>query len=104
MYFTYLERNIDYIIVFFIYKNKSLFSSSWFSVSELTTGANLTVKSSKIVSGLEVSKTHELLQAIGRALENKVDSKNAVEEVLNKGVRKSAKVCFWLSSFKGTCS
>lgn len=53
----------------------------------------MTVKSSKVISGLEVAKTHELLQAIGRALENKVDSKNAVEEILNKGVRKSGKVC-----------
>ncbi|KAL1461688.1 hypothetical protein WDU94_013560 [Cyamophila willieti] len=58
---------------------------------KLATGANLSVKSSKIVSGLEVSKTHELLQVIGHALENKIDSKNAVEQILNKSGKKSGK-------------
>lgn len=70
---------------------KVAFLDKLIAAVKLTTGADLTVKSSKVISGLEVAKTHELLQAIGRALENKVDSKNAVEEILNKGVRKSGK-------------
>lgn len=41
-------------------------------ISELITGANLTVRASKIISGQEPAKTNELLQAIGKALDKKV--------------------------------
>lgn len=40
--------------------------------SELISGANLTVRASKIISGQEPMKTNELLQAIGKALDKKV--------------------------------
>lgn len=39
---------------------------------ELISGANLTVRASKIISGQEPTKTNELLQAIGKALDKKV--------------------------------
>lgn len=41
-------------------------------VLELISGANLTVRASKIVSGQEPTKTNELLQVIGKALDKKV--------------------------------
>ncbi|XP_076284015.1 TRAF3-interacting protein 1-like [Lasioglossum baleicum] len=48
-------------------------------VVKLATGANLTVRASKIISGQEPTKTNELLQAIGIALDNKISSVEAVE-------------------------
>ena len=39
------------------------------------------MKTSKIVAGLEPENTNQLLQAIGMALENKLDSKEAVERI-----------------------
>ena len=42
----------------------------------------MTVKTSKIVAGLEAEKTNELLQAIGYAIENKLDSSEAVNAVV----------------------
>ena len=39
------------------------------------------MKTSKIVAGLEADKTNELLQAIGYAIENKLDSSDAVNAV-----------------------
>ncbi|XP_026671079.1 TRAF3-interacting protein 1 isoform X2 [Ceratina calcarata] len=56
-------------------------------VVELTTGDNLTVRASKIISGQEPSKTNELLQAIGRALDKKISSTEAIEQY-KMGVRK----------------
>lgn len=50
------------------------------------TKQNLSVKPSKIVAGLEAELTNELLQAIGIALENKLDSKEAVESVKSGNV------------------
>lgn len=38
----------------------------------LTTGINITARPNKMVAGLDVVKTNELLQAIGNALEKKV--------------------------------
>ena len=43
-------------------------------ILELATGINLTVRASKIISGQEPTKTNELLQAIGKALDKKVIS------------------------------
>jgi hypothetical protein len=43
-----------------------------FDFTEAATGAQISARPSKIVAGLEVSKTHELLQAIGKALDKKV--------------------------------
>lgn len=50
---------------------------------ELVTEKELPVKSSKIVAGLEADRTNELFQAIAFALENKLDSKDAVSSVLH---------------------
>jgi TRAF3-interacting protein 1 len=44
------------------------------SLIEAITGTNLTVRPIKIVAGHEPSKTNELLQAIGKALDQKVSS------------------------------
>lgn len=41
-------------------------------VLELISGANLMVRASKIISGQEPTRTNELLQAIGKALDRKV--------------------------------
>ena len=41
-------------------------------ILESITGTNLTVRSAKIVAGHEPTKTNELLQAIGKALDKKV--------------------------------
>lgn len=49
--------------------------------TEIVTSKDLQVKSSKIVAGLEADKTNELFQAIAFALENKLDSKDAVKTV-----------------------
>ncbi|XP_071869088.1 intraflagellar transport 54 [Bombus fervidus] len=48
-------------------------------VVKLITGANLTVRASKIISGQEPAKTNELLQAIGKALDKKISSVEAIE-------------------------
>lgn len=49
---------------------------------ETVTARDLTVKTSKIVAGLEAEKTNELLQAIGYAIENKLDSSDAVNAIV----------------------
>jgi hypothetical protein len=41
---------------------------------EVITGTNLTVRPAKIISGHEPSKTNELLQEIGKALDKKVSA------------------------------
>ncbi|EFN90131.1 TRAF3-interacting protein 1 isoform X2 [Harpegnathos saltator] len=51
--------------------------------------ANLTVRASKIISGQEATKTNELLQAIGKALDKKVSSAEAIEHY-KKGIEKKA--------------
>ena len=50
-------------------------------LSEIVTKKDLQVKSSKIVAGLEAEKTNELFQAIAFALENNLDSKDAVNSI-----------------------
>jgi TRAF3-interacting protein 1 len=47
------------------------------------TQQDLQVKTSKIVAGLEAEKTNELFQALAYALENKLDSKEAISSVKN---------------------
>lgn len=57
----------------------------WLNISiilESVTSRDLTVKTSKIVAGLEAEKTNELLQAIGYAIENKLDSSDAVNAIV----------------------
>ena len=58
-------------------------------VVKLITGVNLTVRATKIISGQEPTKTNELLQAIGRALEKKINSKEAIIHYKNRSEKKS---------------
>lgn len=48
-----------------VLRKKSLFSEKF-------TGTNVTVRAAKIVAGLEVNKTLELLHTIGKAIDEKV--------------------------------
>lgn len=77
----FLQKLIDTISKFinlFLFISKSIIYSN---VSELITKQDLSVKTSKIVAGLEPEKTNQLLQAIGMALENNLDSKEAIERI-----------------------
>ncbi|CAO1431369.1 unnamed protein product [Diamesa serratosioi] len=60
---------------------KMKFLQKLIDVVKTVTGRDLSVKTSKIVAGLEADKTNELLQAIGYAIENKLDSLDAVNLV-----------------------
>ncbi|XP_075222365.1 intraflagellar transport 54 [Lycorma delicatula] len=71
-------------------EGKIAFLEKLISAVKLSTGANISARPTKIVAGLEVEKTNELLQIIGKALEKKIDSSKAVEQVLNKGTKKSS--------------
>lgn len=53
-----------------------------FSV-ELSANENIKVRPAKVVAGLEADKTNEFLQAIGKAIERKIDSTEAVAAVKN---------------------
>ncbi|XP_021693082.1 TRAF3-interacting protein 1 [Aedes aegypti] len=48
-------------------------------VTKSVTGQELKVRPSKVVAGLEADKTNELLQAIGTALDKKLDSSSAIQ-------------------------
>ncbi|XP_033225685.1 TRAF3-interacting protein 1 [Belonocnema kinseyi] len=58
-------------------------------VVKLITGINLTVRATKIISGHEPTKTNELLQAIGRALDKNTSSKEAIMHYKNRLEKKS---------------
>lgn len=62
-------------------EGKMKFLQKLIDVIKIVTKKDLQVKASKIVAGLEAEKTNELFQAIAYALENKLDSKEAVEVV-----------------------
>ncbi|XP_053681874.1 TRAF3-interacting protein 1 [Sabethes cyaneus] len=51
-------------------------------VTKATTGKELKVRPSKVVAGLEPEKTNELLQAIGYALDKKLNSVSVVQSYL----------------------
>lgn len=57
-------------------------------VVKLITGNELAVKPSKIVSGQEPIKTNELLQAIGKALDKKISSSEAIEHYKKSSEKK----------------
>ncbi|XP_076164387.1 intraflagellar transport 54 [Ptiloglossa arizonensis] len=57
-------------------------------VVKLSTNINLTVRASKIISGQEPTKTNELLQVIGKALDKKISSTEAIEHY-KKNLEKS---------------
>lgn len=50
-------------------------------IVELSANENIKVRPSKIVAGLEADKTNEFLQAIGKAIERKISSTEAVAAV-----------------------
>lgn len=52
-----------------------------FDLIELSTKRDIKVRPSKIIAGLEADKTNELLQAIAHAVNNKIDSGDAVATV-----------------------
>lgn len=52
-------------------------------ILELVTGEEISARPSKIVAGQEPEKTNQLLQSIGRALEQKLDTKEAVATIKN---------------------
>ncbi|XP_023706076.1 TRAF3-interacting protein 1 isoform X3 [Cryptotermes secundus] len=52
---------------------------------KVITGTNLTVRPAKIIAGHEPSKTNELLQAIGKALDKKLSSLEYVESLQKAG-------------------
>ncbi|XP_046685490.1 TRAF3-interacting protein 1 [Homalodisca vitripennis] len=65
-------------------ESKIAFLEKLIAAVNLSSGINVTARPNKIVAGLDVAKTNELLQAIAKALEKKVDSAKAVEQVLSK--------------------
>uniref|UniRef100_A0A1B0EVP9 TRAF3-interacting protein 1 n=1 Tax=Lutzomyia longipalpis TaxID=7200 RepID=A0A1B0EVP9_LUTLO len=58
---------------------KIKFLEKLINIVEMVTKEELKVRPSKIVAGQEAEKTNELLQAIGMAIERKLDSKAAIE-------------------------
>ncbi|XP_076667305.1 intraflagellar transport 54 [Andrena cerasifolii] len=69
-------------------EEKLVYLTKLIDVVKLTTGAHLSVRASKIISGQEATKTNELLQAIGKALDKKVSSVEAIEHY-KKGLEKN---------------
>ncbi|XP_055588174.1 TRAF3-interacting protein 1 [Uranotaenia lowii] len=61
---------------------KIAFLQKLVDVTKSVTGRELKVRPSKVVAGLEPEKTNELLQAIGYALDNKLDSAGAIQSYL----------------------
>ncbi|KAF7397737.1 hypothetical protein HZH68_008959 [Vespula germanica] len=71
-------------------ESKVAYLTKLIDVVKLISGNNLTVRASKIVSGQEATKTNELLQAIGKALDKKVNSAEAIEHY-KKSLEKKSK-------------
>ncbi|XP_046822806.1 TRAF3-interacting protein 1 isoform X2 [Vespa crabro] len=71
-------------------ESKVAYLTKLIDVVKLISGNNLTVRASKIVSGQEATKTNELLQAIGKALDKKVNSVEAIEHY-KKSLQKKSK-------------
>ena len=53
------------------------------SLVEVITGIGLTVRPTKIIAGHEPTKTNELLQAIGTALDRKVRARHSTRSVMS---------------------
>ncbi|KAK2576475.1 hypothetical protein KPH14_005806 [Odynerus spinipes] len=71
-------------------ESKIAYLTKLIDVVKLISGSNLTVRASKIVSGQEATKTNELLQTIGKALDKKVNSAEAIEHY-KKSLQKKSK-------------
>ncbi|KAG7202969.1 hypothetical protein KM043_010106 [Ampulex compressa] len=71
-------------------EGKLAYLTKLIDVVKLISGSNLTVRASKIISGQEPTKTNELLQAIGKALDKKVSSVEAIEHY-KKNLEKKTK-------------
>ncbi|XP_070171928.1 TRAF3-interacting protein 1 isoform X2 [Polyergus mexicanus] len=69
---------------------KLAFLTKLIDVVKLISGANLMVRASKIISGQEPTKTNELLQAIGKSLDKKISSAEAIEHY-KKSLQKKTK-------------
>ncbi|XP_018301770.1 TRAF3-interacting protein 1 isoform X2 [Mycetomoellerius zeteki] len=69
---------------------KLIFLTKLIDVVKLISGANLMVRASKIISGQEPTKTNQLLQAIGKALDKKISSKEAIDHY-KKNLEKKVK-------------
>ncbi|XP_046740554.1 TRAF3-interacting protein 1 isoform X2 [Diprion similis] len=61
-------------------------------VVKLITGNNLMVRPSKVIAGHEPTRTNELLQAIGKALDKKISSAEAIEHYKNTNGRSKGPV------------
>ncbi|XP_034255136.1 TRAF3-interacting protein 1 [Thrips palmi] len=68
---------------------KIAFLDKLISAVKIITGIPLSVRATKIVAGHEATKTNELLQAIGHALDKKLDSKDVAQQLRKKGNKKS---------------
>nr|XP_012216942.1 PREDICTED: TRAF3-interacting protein 1 isoform X1 [Linepithema humile] len=87
---AFLTKLIDVVSEYFILLYHHIkYAYDYIFFLELISGANLTVRASKIISGQEPTKTNELLQAIGKALDKKVSSAEAIEHY--KSLDKKAK-------------
>ncbi|XP_075145723.1 intraflagellar transport 54 [Haematobia irritans] len=62
--------------------DKMRFLQKMIDVVRICTNVPMTVKTSKIVAGHEAEKTNELLQLMGKIIENKLNWQPAVEQVL----------------------
>ncbi|XP_035729411.1 TRAF3-interacting protein 1-like [Vespa mandarinia] len=71
-------------------ESKVAYLTKLIDVVKIISGNNLTVRASKIVSGQEATKTNDLLQAIGKALDKKVNSAEAIEHY-KKSLQKKSK-------------
>ncbi|XP_051167229.1 TRAF3-interacting protein 1 [Leptopilina boulardi] len=70
---------------------KLAFLTKLIDIIKLITGLNLTVRATKIISGHEPTKTNELLQAIGKALDKKISSKEAILHYKNRNEKQDGK-------------
>ncbi|KAE8742936.1 hypothetical protein FOCC_FOCC011430 [Frankliniella occidentalis] len=68
---------------------KIAFLDKLISAVKIITGIPLSVRATKIVAGHEPTKTNELLQAIGLALDKKLDSRDVAQQLRKKGNKKS---------------
>ncbi|XP_046592212.1 TRAF3-interacting protein 1 isoform X2 [Neodiprion lecontei] len=72
--------------------SKLAYLTKLIDVVKLITGNNLMVRPSKIIAGHEPTRTNELLQAIGKALDKKISSAEAIEHYKNSNGRSKGPV------------